>query len=175
MSEHLILIDKQSTLGATDLSGFSVLINSDATFNGPLTNDGSLVEIDSNMTVPTTINGTGTITDINSTTTAGGVATSETVNLLDNSQLWLGGPTFLAPIGIDATSSIHLYGADNIASVASNLSANGAPEEMLPFHGLFSVHSLTPGYVPTAEFTFSQPGPEITGVYIFDKPIVAHS
>ena len=96
---------------------------------------------------------------------------SETVNLLDHSQLWIGSLGFIA--GIDPTSEIHLTGADTIAQAVGNLTANGSPEEMLPFHGIFKVTSLTPGYVPTAEFTFS--GSEVTGVYIYDKPIAAHS
>jgi hypothetical protein len=155
-------------------------INSNVTANAGLENTGKISELNSTLTLNYgDLDGAGTITDINSTTTAPGM--SDVVNLLDHSNLWVSVIGFIA--NIDATSEIHITGTGppiahsppphlTLAEIASILTSSGGPD--VPFKGLFTVNSLTPGYTPTAEFTFN--GGAVTGITIVDKPtMVAHS
>jgi hypothetical protein len=106
---------------------------------------------------------------------------------VDNSNLYLGmspGLTFLSPIDIDATSTIHFYNNPNEwASILTSNSRNemigmtNPPADLVG--GMAYVNSLTPGYQPEAIFQFA-PGPNgttnydnVIGITIVDKPIVA--
>jgi len=142
---------------------------------------GSELQIGGNLT------GSGNITAIDGTIViAGGAPTSETIGLIDNSQLYLGSDygipgypnnslAFLAPVDMDATSTIHFYNPAIWGDVGSNEAEQlGAtiPDLVAPL--LAVVHSLTPGYAPQAELTFGGPaGLAITGLTIVDKPIIA--
>jgi hypothetical protein len=159
-----------SAEGNTYVFGTSLLSHSGMTFTN-LENNGWIVpEANSELQIGN-LTGTGDITDIDATTIITGTAqTSETIGLLDSSQLWLAQPSFLAPIDMDSTSEVHIYTPASIAEVVSTLTSLGGPNNALPFKGLFDIHSLTPGYQPEAEFQFA--GPAVVGVTIVDKPII---
>jgi hypothetical protein len=181
---HLNLTDPATLYGTT------VLDHSDLTISGgTLANNGTLIaEAGSELVVQNNLTGSGKIVSVDSSVLiAGGAPTSETIDLLDHSNLYLGSiygiPTsnpspmaFLATVDIDSTSTIHFY--NNPQNLASMLSSNtwgellfeaGAPPSLI--NGLAMVHSLTPGYAPQTEFTFG-PGGEPIGVTIVDKPII---
>ena len=167
------LLDYQLTVnGPSVLVGYNLLVGADETFNGPLTNNGTLVlEDGSDLTIQNNLSGSGSIVaNHSSVLIAGSAAASQTILLMNNSQLFLGQPGLAATIDMDATSEIQLYNPTTIAGVVSDLTANGSPYESLPFHGLFHINSLTPGYTPQAEFTFGGPGDQVIGVTIVDKP-----
>jgi hypothetical protein len=150
-------------------SGQNFLVLSALNANS-LNNNGWIIDTqNSNIDISGNLTGTGQITELGSSMTiAGSGSASETLVVANGSQLYLNSPSFGSLIDLDSTSAIHIDTPAAIASVVGNLTANGAPYEALPFHGLFNVKSITPGYTPEAEFTFA--GSAITGVTIVDKP-----
>jgi hypothetical protein len=168
------------------LYGTTVLDHSDLTISGgPLDNNGTLIAEDgSELVVQNNLTGSGTIVSVDSSVLiAGGAPTSETIDLLDHSQLYLGSIygipgfpnslSFLAPIDMDSTSTIHFYNPATWADVGSNeavLLSSTVPDLV---NLLAVVHSLTPGYAPQAELQFAPNSPAIIGLTIVDKPIIA--
>ena len=172
------------------LYGTTVLDHSNLTISGgPLDNNGTLIAEDgSDLTIQNNLTGSGTIVSVaSSVLIAGSGPTSETIDLLDNSNLYLGiapGLRFLSPINIDATSTIHFYNNPN--GWASDLTSGDYNEAIGMTHppadligGMAYVNSLTPGYQPEIIFQFAS-GPNgttnygnVIGVTIVDKPIVA--
>ena len=185
---NLDLLNYQLTVnGPTALLGFDLLMGSDLTLTAPDTiNDcTTFLENGSQLSIPANLTGTGDIISNDSSILVGGSSvTSETIGLMNNSQLYLGTPpdiTFMPTVYIDSTSTIHLDADPNgwAESLTSNyynemLNATHPPADLIG--GMAYVKSLTPGYQPRAEFQFAPgPGSIVTGVTIVDAPIIAHS
>jgi hypothetical protein len=147
-----------------------------------LTNNAWLIAEDQSSISTANITGTGDLTAIDSTIAifGGQGATSETIGLINNSNLYLGlapGMRFLSPIDIDASSTITIYG--DLTGWASTLTSNtwgglhaSDPPDWIGH--IAKVDSLTPGYTPRVEFQFGGPGNyTVTGITIVDTPIIA--
>ena len=100
-----------------------MLVGADETFNAPLTNNGTLVAEDgSELVIQNNLYGHGSIVANDSAVLiAGSAAASETIILMNNSQLYLGQPSHEATDrhGLDE-STIHLYNPSTIAGVVSD-------------------------------------------------------
>ena len=184
ISNDFLVNYKLTVDGATELSGVNTLVASALTVNYGVTvvNSGTLhLQKNSSFVDQTDLRGTGTITaNKSSVTIAGPSQTSETISLVNHSNLYLGvAPeiAFLAPITMDKTSTIHL--TNQPSTWASIFSSNGwahmHPNAPADFIGdMATVHSTTPGYRPEIEFQFGGPqNMNVVGVIIVDKPIAA--
>ncbi len=178
ISNDLLVNYKLTIDGATELSGVNTLVASALTVNYGVTviNFGALHLNNSSFVDQTDLRGTGTISaNKSSVTVAGPSQTSETISLVNHSDLYLGvAPTvaFLAPITIDKTSTIHLTNQPaSWGSILSSNSWNVGEPPALAGH-LAMVKSITPGYQPGIVFQFDAHG-AILGITIVDKPIVA--
>ena len=177
ISNDLLVSYKLTVDGIGELTGVNTLVNSAMTFNSTWVgvNNGTLRLLNHSAFVEQgTLNGTGAITANNSSVTiAGPSQTSETISLVNHSNLYLGvapGVEFMAPITIDATSEIHV---DNnpLGWISGLLGHNPVPQPADLIGGIAVVHSSTPGYAPQPEILSS--GGHETGLIIVDKPIIA--
>jgi hypothetical protein len=173
LKEYKLTVD-----GVGYLTGVNTLNQSDLTFNTWVVVNNGTVRLQNNSAFVDngTLNGTGAITaNHSSVTIAGPSQTSETISLVNHSNLYLGvdpGIAFLAPIAMDATSTIHLTNQPATwGSILSSNSWNVGEPPALSGH-LAMVKSITPGYQPEVIFQFG-PGSSIAGVTIVDKPIIA--
>jgi hypothetical protein len=189
---NLSLVNYQLTASSPATTVGTNLMSHSGLNTGSLNNMGWLVpEEGSELQVGGNLTGSGNITAINGTIViTGGAPTSETIGLVDHSELYLGSTygltanannpmAFMATVDIDSTSEIHFY--NDIQSLASYMTSNTgsllSQTEDKAVPGLVSilavVHSLTPGYAPQAIFDFAPNGVAITGISIVDKPIIA--
>ena len=117
------------------LYGTTVLDHSDLSLSGgSLTNDGTLIAEDgSDLTIQNNLAGSGKIVSVDSSMhIAGSISTSETIVLMDNSQLYLGEgystPQFMPTIDIDSTSTIHYSSPNTWNEITSNTAAGLSAE-----------------------------------------------
>jgi hypothetical protein len=185
---NLSLINYQLTASSPVTTVDTNVMSHSGLNTGSLNNMGWIVPEDGSELQIGNLTGSGDITAVDGTVVIAGTgSTSETIGLVDNSNLYLGispGMRFLSPIDIDSTSTIHFYTNPN--GWASDLTSNDYNEMIGMTHppadligGMAYVNSLTPGYQPEIIFQFAS-GPNgttnysnVTGVTIVDKPIVA--
>jgi hypothetical protein len=180
---NLSLVNYQLTASSPATTVGTNLMSHSGLNTGSLNNMGWLVPEQSSELQVGNLTGRGDITAIDGTIViAGSGSPSETIGLVDHSNLYLGiapGMTFLSPIDIDSTSTIHF--TNNPASWANDLTSNSRnemigmtnpPADLIG--GMAYVNSLTPGYQPEVVFQFAPgPGSQVIGVTIVDKPIIA--
>ena len=150
------------------------------TFNTPYTvlNYGALhLQNGSSFVDQGTLTGTGAIiANKSSVTIAGPSQTSETISLVNHSDLYLGvapAVAFMAPIKMDATSTIHL--TNQPADWGSIISSNSWPRMHAAdfIGGVAMVSSINPSYRPEIDFQFGGPqNLSVVGIVIVDKPIM---
>jgi hypothetical protein len=159
--------------GVTELLGSNTLVKSSLTVNTSWTvaNYGTLnLQNNSSFVDHGNLTGTGAIiANKSSVTIAGPSQTSETISLVNHSNLYLGvapGMEFMAPI----TSTIHLTN-DPLGWInATSGHGWGQLDQQTPglINGVAVVHSSTPGYAPQLEILSS--GGHESGLIIVDKP-----
>jgi hypothetical protein len=100
---------------------------------------------------------------------AGSIASSQTIILMNNAQLYLGQgyttPQFMPTIDMDSTSTIHYYVPNTWNGITSNTAAGLSAAIPGMVANLDIVHSLTPGYTPTAALQFGPGGVPIGLTY----------